>query len=376
MQKVVTVNLNGNAYSLEEPGFDALRTYLQRAQARLTDNPDRAEIMADLEQAIAEKCARFLGSHKTVVTSAEIETILAEMGPVENADERADTVRDAPKAESQGAPPRDADAPKRLYQIREGAMLTGVCNGLAAFFNVDVTLVRIIFVILAICTAGAWVLVYIGLAFIVPYADTSEDRAAAYGLPFNAEELISQAKLHHAHFKARHAWRRQWRREQRAWHRHWHRQWRHVSEQAQMAATPPAPSMGYVGNTVLGISLPFIAVVSAALFVVWAFAMISLLTTGAIFGWPLPPGVPLWAGVVILVALHILVTAPLRAARFGGPRHWGTPAYGAWAALYGVLWIAFTAIFFWFAYLHIPQIHALIERLPEIWTHVTTGITV
>ena len=46
------------------------------------DNPDRAEIIADLEQAIADKCRRFLGPHKTVVTAAEVEQIIREMGPV------------------------------------------------------------------------------------------------------------------------------------------------------------------------------------------------------------------------------------------------------------------------------------------------------
>ncbi len=40
--------------------------------------------MADLEQAIAEKCGRYLGASKNVVTVAEIETIIAEMGPVES----------------------------------------------------------------------------------------------------------------------------------------------------------------------------------------------------------------------------------------------------------------------------------------------------
>ncbi len=32
MQKVVSINLNGNAYQLEEPGYEALRSYLQRCR--------------------------------------------------------------------------------------------------------------------------------------------------------------------------------------------------------------------------------------------------------------------------------------------------------------------------------------------------------
>ena len=58
-----------------------MREYLARAERTLSDNPDRAEIMADLEQAIADKCQRYLNPHKTVVTASEIDGIVAEMGP-------------------------------------------------------------------------------------------------------------------------------------------------------------------------------------------------------------------------------------------------------------------------------------------------------
>ena len=66
--------MNGNAYQLDESGYDTLREYLAGAETALAANPDRAEIMADLEQAIAEKCQRFLGPHKAVVSASEIGT--------------------------------------------------------------------------------------------------------------------------------------------------------------------------------------------------------------------------------------------------------------------------------------------------------------
>src|SRR4051812_43072544 len=89
MQKVVTISLNGIAYQLEEPGYNLLRAYLERAESRLQDSPDRAEVMADLEQAVGEKCRAVLGPHKTVVSSAEVDRIIVEMGPVESAEEKA-----------------------------------------------------------------------------------------------------------------------------------------------------------------------------------------------------------------------------------------------------------------------------------------------
>ena len=45
MNKVIIINLNGNAYQLDETGYEALRAYLDDAAQRLRDNPDRAEIL-------------------------------------------------------------------------------------------------------------------------------------------------------------------------------------------------------------------------------------------------------------------------------------------------------------------------------------------
>ncbi len=70
MQKVITINLNGNSYQLDELGYEALRAYLEHAEAQLGGNPDASEILRDVEQSVAEKCQRLLGPGKTVVTTA------------------------------------------------------------------------------------------------------------------------------------------------------------------------------------------------------------------------------------------------------------------------------------------------------------------
>jgi phage shock protein PspC (stress-responsive transcriptional regulator) len=190
MQKVITINLNGNAYQLDEEGYDALRAYLDTAEVQLGANPDRREIIADLEQAIAEKCLRNLGRGKTVVSTAEIEQILREIGPVDAgaASSQAERPSSEPRDRTAGDPPA-----KRLYQIREGAMISGVCNGLAAYFNIDPTFIRVAFVLLALLH-GAGVLIYFLLMVLVPYAKTSEELAAAQGgnagVPYRVQKFV------------------------------------------------------------------------------------------------------------------------------------------------------------------------------------------
>jgi len=77
MNKVITINLGGNAYQLEEGGYDALRSYLDAAGRRLEGNPDRDEIIADIERAIADKVRGVLGANKTVVLAREVAAIIA-----------------------------------------------------------------------------------------------------------------------------------------------------------------------------------------------------------------------------------------------------------------------------------------------------------
>ena len=56
---------------------------------------------------------------------------------------------------------------KRLYRIRDGRMVAGVCAGLAAYFGIDPTLVRLGFVVLTVF-GGFGVLLYVGAWLVIP----------------------------------------------------------------------------------------------------------------------------------------------------------------------------------------------------------------
>jgi phage shock protein C len=58
---------------------------------------------------------------------------------------------------------------KRLYRSRRYRQIAGICGGLGEYFNVDPTLVRLIFVFLAIFTAFfPMLLIYIIAWLIIP----------------------------------------------------------------------------------------------------------------------------------------------------------------------------------------------------------------
>lgn len=374
MRPVISVSLNGRAYQLEDDAHAALANYLDSAERSLAGNPDRGEILADLEQAIADKCERFLHPHKTVIVRGEIEQVIREMGPVDagagNGAPQDGTSRGA-GARADETPGAQA-APKRLYQISDGALLSGVCKGIAVYLNVDVTLVRLLFVIAAVLTGGLAVLVYLVMMFIVPYANTPEEHAAARGLPFNARVLVEQAKLkaaqlaeaaaragrtngsHGAHAqwraewrRARAQWRREWRRGRAQWRAEWHAH-RWAGPPADAVPPTPAPPWPPLAHLICSLIWVAMGLLIALVTLGWLLALFSLITTGAVLGWA-PHQLPLWAAVLALLVLYQMVAWPLRAVRYAlGPRLYGYPYpwHAIWDGLVGLSLFAFALWFF------------------------------
>ena len=459
MRTVITISLNGNAYQLDAPGYEALRAYLQVAEQRLAGNPDQMEILADLEQAIADKCGRYLGPHKNVVNSKEITEVLREMGPVDGgelgathpsavgadtgtasgvgaggglgsgpnmgygADGWSGTHAGADSASASGAsgvsgtggpfgsgaaPGVDADGnasaasaggayaadssgsggsaagepTRRLYQIREGAFISGVCKGLAAYLNIDVSIVRILFVLLVVLTGGAWILVYIVMMFVIPYAQTSEQHAAAHGWPFNAEELVARAKAHYAQFRESSGkWqrasyreqRRMWRDQRKAW-KEQHRAWKRWGAQFG-APPPPHPAWGgaqqpanvsysaQVANSVFG---PLAELLGAVLFILFLVALFSLITHKRILGWWLPHEIPLWIGIVGLIVLYQAIASPLKHARYAS--YYGAPYARGWLAFFGALiWLGVVIFLISLAWEHRAELQDFLQSITDSW---------
>ena len=56
---------------------------------------------------------------------------------------------------------------RKLYKINQGKIIDGVCGGIAEYFGVDATIVRVAWIVLALA-AGSGVLAYVLAALIMP----------------------------------------------------------------------------------------------------------------------------------------------------------------------------------------------------------------
>lgn len=376
MQRVVSINLNGGVYQLEENGYNALFAYLDATEARLKDSPDRAQRLAELEHAIAEKCQASLGPHKTVITTADVARILSEMDPVAAPAVSSEPAAAAsPRAQSStgsagstGEQARTGPPPhKRLWQIREGGMIGGVCLGLATFFNIDVTLVRILFAVFGLATGGWGILAYLGLMFILPRATNVAEAAAlsstVTGHQWPWDDGWPWDK--HGWPWDKHGW--PWDRPggpsdrpQQPITRDERREWRDQRRAARMASPPPS----LAGALVI------------AFFVMLAFGWLTFWMRGAFFGWPIfwgGPffwGAPHWLGILLFFMFFRFLMWPVRASRWGWYGHPGYAyhPYSPWAAMWhSIVWIGTLIFFVWLAYNFIPGVHEFIRQFQANW---------
>lgn len=395
MNKVITINLNGNAVPLEEDGYETLRSYLDTAARRLEGNPDKEEIIADIEQAIAEKFRAHLSAYKTVVVTKEVESVIAEMGPVQDPsspeEQPAGNAGVPPLDPDRGGSSRPADAepaapppPRRLHKIKEGAMIGGVCNGLAAYFGIDVTLVRIAFVLLLL-VYGTGVLAYIVMMIIFPTAVTPAEKAAASGGAgaHTAQEFIRRAKEGYyegaktfGDKKARREWKRKFKDEMRGWKRDFKREMKENTSRwgqnwGQYWAQPPQHGLAAC------IAFPFLVIVRVLLALLAVFAVFSLICTGAIFGLFLPFTAPLWVGIIFLIIIYKILVWPLKAMRhsyyFNGPfgPRYAEPFHGLTESC---VWLAVVVLVLWMLSHHRAEVHETLHHFPRAMRHAADSV--
>ena len=81
---------------------------------------------------------------------------------------------------------------KRLYRSQNERMLAGVCGGLAEYFNIDPTIVRLAFVALAL-TGGSGLLIYIVMMLVVPEGPSASVQGAPEVIEVEPEEPESES---------------------------------------------------------------------------------------------------------------------------------------------------------------------------------------
>ncbi len=194
MKPIINVGIGGKSFVIEEDAYGKLKRYFEAFKGNVS-SAGKNEVMNDLEERVAELLAEKTTQYKDVVDMAMVNAIIKQMGMPDGeefddsfeANFRRGASRFAEGVEN-AANEVFGKSEKRLFRKPHSGGLGGVCSGLSAYFNVDTTIIRLIFILLFIFGCSG-LLIYIILWIIVPKAKSPVDMCMMYGLPVTPENI-------------------------------------------------------------------------------------------------------------------------------------------------------------------------------------------
>lgn len=202
MDKTKNISLGGFSFLIEENAYTALSQYLAEVRQHLQHNSDRDEIIFDVEQRMAE-LLKDRTANREVIIHQDVLYLIEVLGKPEQyvEDEEADKATNAaPEATAKAF-----SANKPLYRDIDDCKIGGVLSGMAHYFNISPTMLRIAFavcLILSFVVSYRWIflfngvswaiiILYILLWMIVPAAVTTAQKLEMQGAAVTLDSLAS-----------------------------------------------------------------------------------------------------------------------------------------------------------------------------------------
>ena len=189
MNKTISVALAGFSFVIEEHAYIKLNDYLQ-ALRRSLEKEEVEEVMYDIEIRIAEIFRASLGKREVVIDE-DVEVVIAQIGTPEAIEEQEEAYYSEKTSFEKKNNKGEA---KQLFRDIEGAKISGVCAGFAHYFGIDVTIMRIIWLLGMLITGFfLMILLYIILALAMPKAKTTSDILKMKGKPIDFEHIKEES---------------------------------------------------------------------------------------------------------------------------------------------------------------------------------------
>ncbi len=192
MKQVININFQGRVVPIEVTAFDLLKNYTESLNRHFANEEGKEEIINDIESRIGELFQEKITKGATCITDDDVHAIIKNMGRPEEFEAMDDTqpqsfASSAQEEQSTGSA-SSSTGNKRLFRDENDKVLGGVCSGLANYFNIDVVIARIIFVVLLF--SGIGFLTYIIMWIAVPSTATTQIGGSRKKLFRNPDERL------------------------------------------------------------------------------------------------------------------------------------------------------------------------------------------
>jgi phage shock protein PspC (stress-responsive transcriptional regulator) len=187
MKTTIKINLSGQIFTLDEDAYEVLKDYLDSISKRFRDTEEGNEIIGDIESRIAELFQEKISEKKQVITIEDVRDVESVMGQPEDILDEEEEIGGEKKKYTSGKKTR------KFYRDPDNAAIGGVCAGLAAYFGIEIWLMRLIWVILFFAT-GVLLIIYIVLWIAVPIATTAAEKLEMRGEKVNVSNIEKTIK--------------------------------------------------------------------------------------------------------------------------------------------------------------------------------------
>src|SRR5574343_141893 len=137
MNKTLSIGLAGFSFVIEEHAYIKLSDYLTALRSSLEES-EADEIMHDIEIRIVEILKDNMGKRE-VVNDDDIEKVISQIGKPEVIEEQEEAYYSDKKAKKSKT---SYNGQKQLFRDPENQKISGVCAGLAAYFGMEITWMR------------------------------------------------------------------------------------------------------------------------------------------------------------------------------------------------------------------------------------------
>lgn len=187
MKKTLNVAIGGCSFTIDEDAYMALESYLDSFKAGLDSSSSSSQVMDELEMRIADLLKVQIG-RREVIDLNMVNAVLNQIGPVAPRPQQTNNNAGQQTQEETYGGQQYKEAVRKFYRDAEKKRIAGVCSGLALYLNIDVTLIRIVFLVALICgSAGFWI--YLVLWIVAPEARTAAEKCELRGIPATAENI-------------------------------------------------------------------------------------------------------------------------------------------------------------------------------------------
>ncbi|WP_438965728.1 PspC domain-containing protein [Flavobacterium sp.] len=186
MNKTISINLGGFFFHIDEDAFNKLNRYLDAVKRSLSPE-GREEIIKDIESRIAELFQEKIINEKQVISSKQVEDMIAIMGQPE--DYKIDEEPIEKKSKNQNT----YYSSKKLYRDVDEKVLGGVCAGFSHYIGIDAIWLKIVFILLTV-SGGFGIPLYLILWVLLPKATTTAQKLEMRGMPINISNIEKKVK--------------------------------------------------------------------------------------------------------------------------------------------------------------------------------------